>query len=128
MAAEEPFLVSRFHDDLVEEEVQPVILALSQHAEIQKFAWRVVGQHIIYLPAVCFEIGLTGGVFLIAGHLLRPPVVSGLPLFLVGTLSAAEAEVFLSLQLQHAATADMVHIAAQSLDPAAKPLLDASYL
>ena len=43
MAAEEPFLVSRFHDDLVEEEVQPVILALSQHAEIQKFAWRVVG-------------------------------------------------------------------------------------
>ena len=104
--------------------MQAVGFAHREGSKIKESAWGIVGQHIIYLPAVCFEIGLTGGVFLIAGHLLRPPVVSGLPLFLVGALGAAEAEIFLSLQLQHAATADMVHIAAQSLDPAAKPLLD----
>ena len=122
MAAEEPFLVSRFHDDLVEEEVQPVILALCQHAEIQKFAWRVVGQHIIYLPAVRFQRGLAAGVFLVRRHLLRPPVDVGFPLFLVRAFRSAEAEVLLPFQLQYAAPADVVHIAAQRLHQPAEPL------
>ena len=124
VAAKEPLFVGQLQQDLIKKQVQAVGFAHREGSKIKESAWGIVGQHIIYLPAVCFEIGLTGGVFLIAGHLLRPPVVSGLPLFLVGALGAAEAEVFLSLQLQHAATADMVHIAAQSLDPAAKPLLD----
>jgi hypothetical protein len=122
MAAEEPFLVSRFHDDLVEEEVQPVILALCQHTEIQKFAWRVVGQHIIYLPAVQFQRGLGAGVFLVRGHLLRPPVDVDFPLFLVRAFRSAEAEVLLPFQFQYAAPADVVHIASQRLHQPAEPL------
>ena len=83
--------------------MQPVILALSQHTEIQKLAWRVVGQHIIYLPAVRFQRGLAAGVFLVRGHLLRPPVDVDFPLFLVRAFRSAEAEVLLPLQFQYAA-------------------------
>ena len=124
VAAKEPLFVGQLQQDLIKEQMQAVGFALREGSKIKESAWGIVGQHIIYLLAVCFEIGLTGGVFLIAGHLLRPPVESGLPLFLVGALCAAKTEIFLSLQLQHAAAAHMVHIAAQSLDPAAKTLLD----
>ena len=66
----------------------------SQHAEIQKLAWRVVGQHIIYPPVSSLQRGLAAGVFLVRGHLLRPPVDVGLPLFLRPGFPPAEERYF----------------------------------
>lgn len=74
VAAEEPFFVVQLQQDLIEEEVQPVRLAQRQRSKIQEPAWGVVGQHIIYLPAVFFQRLFAAGIFLIRGHLLRPPV------------------------------------------------------
>ena len=76
VAAKEPLFVGQLQQDLIKKQVQAVGFAHREGSKIKESAWGIVGQHIIYLPAVCFEIGLTGGVFLIAGHLLRPPVVS----------------------------------------------------
>ena len=47
IAAEEPLFVGRLHHDLVEEEVQPVALAHSQHAEIQKLALIPLGSGFV---------------------------------------------------------------------------------
>ena len=123
VAAEEPFFVVQLQQDLVEEEVQPVRLAQRQRSKIQEPAWGVVGQHIIYLPAVFFQRLFAAGIFLIRGHLLRPPVDPRLPFLFVLTFGPAEAEIFLALQRQHTAPADMVDIAAQRLDRSAEPLL-----
>ena len=46
----------------------------------------------------------------------------GFPLFLVRAFRSAEAEVLLPFQLQYAAPADVVHIAAQRLHQPAEPL------
>ena len=100
--------------------MQAVALAGGQSGKIQEPAWGVVGQHIIYLPAVCFQVRLAGGIFFVGGHLLRPPVHTGLPVLFVRTFRPAKAEVFFALQLQHTAPADMIHIAAQCLHFAAK--------
>ena len=123
VAAKEPFFVVQLQQDLVEEEVQPVRLAQRQRSKIQEPAWGVVGQHIIYLPAVFFQRLFAAGIFLIRGHLLRPPVDPRLPFLFVLTFGPAEAEIFFALQRQHTAPADMVNIAAQRLDRSAEPLL-----
>ena len=102
--------------------MQPVRLPRRQRRKIKELAWRIVSQHIIYLPVVCREALFAEGVFLVRGHLLRPPVEPRLPLLPVGAFGPAETEVFFLFQRQHTAPADVVDIAAQGLHLAAEQL------
>ena len=102
--------------------MQLVGLTAGQHRKIQESAWRVVGEHIIHLIAAGFQVLLAGRIFFIGGHLLLPPVHARLPFLPVRAFGPTEAQVLFALQLQHAAAAHMVDVAAQALHPAAEPL------
>ena len=103
--------------------MQLVGLADGKGGKIQKSAWGIVSQHIIHFVIICFQIRLTERIFFLRGHLFLPPVDPRLPVLPVGAFGSAEAQVLFAFQLQHAAPADMVHIAAQRLHPAAELFL-----
>ena len=103
--------------------MEAVTRARGQDGKIEEPAWGVVGQHILYFEAVGLYVGVAKGVFLVRGHLPGPPVDAGVPLFLVGALAAPKAEEAHPLQLQDAAPADVVDVAAHRLHPPAELFL-----